>query len=153
MNTIKNSMRLAKIFAFALSVVIFCFPTVAMAAGFSNYGDLTAFSVDVSSDGEFELNVPNIEVTQTERIDAAISVFKEVEGHGVIDYLTITKNGVTEPVFSCGPMFVENTENLLDYCYASEGISLEPGQYTYTAQGFLFYPYGEDEFAIDLFKS
>lgn len=34
MNTIKNSMRLAKIFALALSVVIFFFPSVAMADSF-----------------------------------------------------------------------------------------------------------------------
>lgn len=148
-NAIKNSIHLAKIFAFAVSIVIFFFPTVAMADSFSSFGKLTAFSVDINN-GNLNLNIPGIQVKETEDIVAAVSLFKTVEGKGKIDTLKITKDDGTVAL-NCAPFNVNRTEDLLKSCGTSN-IKLTDGYYRYEATGHDFTPDGEDEFAIDLFK-
>jgi len=125
MSTIKNSMRLAKICAFALSVVIFCFPTVAMAA-----------SVDLCEcfgfDGGFDFSVP-----ASVPIDATVNsviVSKLGEGETLeIDKIEITnQNGGVEYNCSQAPFSIADGDDLIAKC-ASGPAMLSSGPATYTA--------------------
>lgn len=140
-NTIKNSMRLAKIFAFAVSVVIFFFPSVAMADSFS-YDEITKkFCVDVYN-GRFSLDKSNIPVYGEDVVAALIT-----KGQGILDDLEIDDSSGNKEL-ACKNFSVKPGVDVLKDCGTSD-VRLNYGQYTYKATGHDFAD-GKDAFCIDL---
>jgi hypothetical protein len=128
MNSLKKSMRLAKIFAFALSFLMFCFPTAAMAAT-GLLTDAVEECIQITG-GAFSVNVKGL-VPSPLVIRSAIVSLPSGET-GTVEKIVITDPG-GQSEFGCPqPISVENGTDLIQMCGGPA--YLKPGSTTYEAK-------------------
>ncbi len=146
MNSLKKPMRLAKILAFALSFLMFCFPTAAMAAP-GNFLDGVTQQIPITK-GKFFVSatglVPQLPPIQT----AVVSLSPSEEMGRVNTILIIGPEG--QPELSCQGISVKNGTDLIKECGISTPVTLEAGLTSYTAQGSNFSPNPEGTFSVEL---
>lgn len=121
MNTIKNSMRLAKIFAFALSVVIFFFPSVAMAT--TIHPPCTNFDNGGVSKTEIFPILPG----QTKILKGEVTEL--TDNSIVLDALYITDAFDGRPKYYCpnAPFTVKQGDDLIGKCGGGDPADFEEG--------------------------
>ena len=112
MKTIKNFMGLAKIFAFALSVVIFCFPTVAMAET-SHFECSPYYEYGLDID-EFRVYVPSTMIVNS-AVVSELGVGKSIQ---VDDILIAFLDHPGAPSYTCkeAPFRVKDGDDLIEMC-------------------------------------
>lgn len=136
MSSWKKFMGWAKILtvAFALSLVMFCLPTTAMA--FSCSPDLRTSSGGIPS-AMIDIKQPTFDVTSkscltsTSKIRSVKVSLEPKTATGKIDKIEIT--GPNGREFGCNPGTVSNGINLIKTCGGPA--ILEPGETTYHAMG------------------
>lgn len=134
MNSLKKSMRLAKVLAFTLSFLIFCFSTAAMAAT-DTFTEVVQESVQFTN-GMFNVNKTGDVSSKTTITSAVVSL--SGSENGTIDSIEIIgPNGETE--FSCKHIKVSNGTNLITNCGKGKA-NLAKGSTTYVAAGSGFNP-------------
>jgi len=144
MNSLKNSMRLVKILAFALSFLMFCFPTAAMAEspkGLDNLvEDIIPETIGII-DGKFSVGPISGGVPFKTTITRAVITILPPGGEtGTIDKILITgPDG--KPEFTCpqAPFEAEQGSDLIQLC-GGKPVDLQPGVTTYEASGSDFGP-------------
>jgi hypothetical protein len=143
MNSLKKSMRLAKIFAFALSFLMFCFPTAAMAAT-NTFTDAVEECVPIQGGG-FSVNVSGL-VPSPQTIRAAVVLLPDGET-GTVDNIVITgPDGQLE--FGCKDIEIQNGIDLIQRCGGPA--NLKQGSTSYEAKGSDFAPNPMTSFCINL---
>ncbi|MFP4409972.1 hypothetical protein [Coleofasciculus sp.] len=139
MNSLKKSIHLAMILAFALSFIMFCFPTVAMADTCTNPGNpvpnptvpFDGRMIHVEN-GKFDVDTQVRCLNKPKVIRAAIVSLYPATATGSIDQIVITgPNGKRE--FGCTPRKVVQGTDLIAACGGPA--VLEAGDVRYQAQG------------------
>ncbi|WP_156481641.1 hypothetical protein [Anabaena sp. 4-3] len=137
MNSLKKFMGWAKIltFAFALSCLMFCFPTGAMAdscsPGAYPIGGSPFKTIKIQG-GSFEVATPVACLTERRVIRAVTVSLKPETATGSIDTIVITGPGGKRE-FGCVDQKVKNGTNLIKACGGTA--VLEPGDTIYSAKG------------------
>ncbi|MEH2011978.1 hypothetical protein [Nostoc sp.] len=145
MNLLKKSMCLAKVLAFALSFVLLCLPTAAMAATDSFFEGVEE-SIDIKG-GTFVVDKPNGKVPEPTRISSAVVSLKPPNETGTINWIKIT--GPDKQVeFQCSGIAVQNNTDLIKACGGPA--ILQPGLTTYQAGGSNFGPDTSSTLSVDL---
>ena len=137
MNSLKKSMHWAKVltFAFALSCLMFFFPTTAMAASCGPTPG-TIFKQIPVNQGSFDYSVNN-QVRSPVVVRSVNVCLEPPTATGKIDMITIIgPDGI--PEFGCRPEAVNQGTNLIRACGGPA--VLKPGDTIYMAQGSGFTP-------------
>jgi hypothetical protein len=143
MNSLKKPMRLAKIWALALSFLMLCFPAVAMAAT-GSFTEAVEESIMITG-GSFNVNLPG-PVPMPITIRSAVVSLPPGET-GTVNQIVITgPDGKRE--FGCQNIKVQNGTDLIKECGGSA--VLQAGKTIYEAQGSDFGPNPDVLFSIDL---
>jgi hypothetical protein len=143
MNSLKKPMRLAKIWALALSFLMLCFPAVAMAAT-GSFTEAVEESITITG-GSFNVNSPGSVPTPI-TIRSAIVSLPPGETGRVNQIVIIGPDGKRE--FGCQNIKVQNGTDLIKECGGPA--VLQAGSTTYEAQGSNFSPNPNIQFSIDL---
>ncbi|MEG4245816.1 MULTISPECIES: hypothetical protein [unclassified Microcoleus] len=135
MNSMKQPIRLAKFLAFALSVLMFCFPTAAMADTCTSSENpvipqpLRQIKID---NGSFNVDTNIRCLKESKRIDTAVVSLEPSTATGIIDKIEITGPGGKRE-FGCMASKVQQGTNLIELCGGPA--ILEAGDVRYQAQG------------------
>ncbi|ACC83391.1 hypothetical protein [Nostoc punctiforme] len=135
MNSLKKSMRLTKILAFALSFLIFCFSTEAIAAP-STPPTLIITEKATITGGKFSIDTTTPPLPATTVIRSA-KLFLPAGETGTINKIKITgPNGLE---FGCQDIKVKNGVDLIKAC-GGPAVLEAGGAITYVAEGSGFAP-------------
>lgn len=135
MNTLKSCVRFAKFLAFTLSLLIFCFPTVAMADTYTNPeqtvknpGSLRQIEI---KDGSFNVDTHGY-LKEKREIRAVKVSLNPATATGIIDEIVITGPGGKHE-FGCPPNQVKQGTDLIQACGGPA--ILQAGDVQYHAKG------------------
>ncbi len=135
MNLLNKSMRLIKILAFALSFIIFCFPTSAMANP-STFATLIITEQASIVGGKFSVDTTTEPLPSTTVIRSA-KLFLPAGETGTINKIKITgPNGIE---FGCQDIKVKNGIDLIKAC-GGPAVLEAGGAINYVAEGSDFGP-------------
>ncbi|EAW36263.1 hypothetical protein [Lyngbya sp. PCC 8106] len=142
-NLLKKSLRLVNVCVLAISLMVLCFPTVAMADA-ENFTQAVEKSVMVH-DGVLHVNKQG-SVKQTEIIRSAIVSLPEGETGTVTSIIITGPDGQRE--FGCQNLKVQKGTDLIKECGGSA--VLQEGLTIYQAEGRDFSPNPNAPFSVDL---
>ncbi|WP_298914989.1 hypothetical protein [uncultured Nostoc sp.] len=135
MNSLKKSMRLTKILAFALSFLVFCFSTEAIAAP-STLATLIITEKAPITEGKFSIDTTTDPLPDKTVIRSA-KLFLPAGETGTINKIKITgPNGLE---FGCQDIKVKNGVDLIKAC-GGPAVLEAGGAITYVAEGSGFAP-------------
>ena len=135
MNSLKKSMRLTKILAFALSFLVFCFSTEAIAAP-STLATLIITEKAPITEGKFSIDTTTDPLPDKTVIRSA-KLFLPAGETGTINKIKITgPNGLE---FGCQDIKVKNGIDLIKAC-GGPAVLEAGGAITYVAEGSGFAP-------------
>ncbi len=135
MNTLKSFVRFAKFFAFTLSLLMFCFPTVAMANTCTNPELVVhpkAFKQITINGGSFDFTTPVGCLEEKEAIRSVTVSLVPPTATGTIDEIVITGPGGKRE-FGCEPKQVKQGAEVIQACGGPA--ILEAGDVQYHAKG------------------
>ena len=136
MNSLKKSMRLTKILAFALSFLVFCFSTEAIAAP-STLATLIITEKAPITEGKFSIDTKTPTPLPDKTVIRSAKLFLPAGETGTINKIQITGSNGLE--FGCQDIKVKNGVNLIKAC-GGPAVLEAGGVITYVAEGSGFAP-------------